>query len=136
MSINKENRYREKKYYVENIVKARRYLIASIALAVAGAVYEAFSHGVYSNYMIYAFMIPLVMGSLPYLADNRGIIKKAGPVAEGLLLAAIVTLTIGSIVRGVLEIYGTTNTLTTAYPILGAVLLLAVFITPCSKRTF
>ena len=118
----------QKKYYVENIVKARRYLIASIVLAVAGAVYESFSHGVYSNYMIYAFMIPLVMGSLPYLADSRGIIKKAGPVAEALLLGSIITLSVGSVIRGVLEIYGTTNHLTVAYSIAGAAMLIAAII--------
>lgn len=105
----------DRKYYVENIVKARRYLLASIMLAAAGAVYEVFSHGVYSYYMIYAFMIPLVLGCLPYLADSRGFFKTAGPLAEGLLMAAIVTLSAGSVIKGILEIYGTTNRLTIVY---------------------
>ena len=100
-------------------------MIASLLLAVAGALYELFSHGVYSNYMIYAFAIPLVMGCLPYLADGSEIIKRAGPTAEILLLASIITLSIGSIIKGVLEIYGTTNFLTKAYPILGAGLVIA-----------
>ena len=95
---------KEKKYYVENIVKGRRYLAASISIALAGGVYEMFSHGVYSNHMIYAFMYPLVMGCLPYLADGMGIIKKAGLLAETLLLASIATLTAGSIIKGVIEI--------------------------------
>ena len=112
------------KYYTENVIKARRYLIASLLLAAAGAVYEFFSHGVYSNHMIYAFAYPLVMGCLPYLADSRGIIKKAGPVGETLLLAAIATLSIGSVIKGVLEIYGTTSFLTGVYPVLGALLLI------------
>lgn len=115
---------KERKYYIENIVKAKRYLIASIVLALAGAVYEMFSHGIYSNHMIYAFMYPLAMGCLPYLADNRGIIKKAGHLSEVLLLAAIVTLSIGSVIRGVLEIYGTTNFLTGAYTLIGALLII------------
>ena len=121
------------KYYTENVIKARRYLVASLILAAAGAVYEFFSHGVYSNYMIYAFIYPLVMGCLPYLADSRGIIKKAGPVGETLLLASIATLTIGSVIKGVLEIYGTTSFLTAVYPILGAILLIGAS-AECMRR--
>ena len=114
----------QRKYYTENVIKARRYLVAALLLAAAGAVYESFSHGVYSNYMIYAFAYPLIMGCLPYLADSRGIIKTAGPVGETLLLASIATLSIGSVIKGVLEIYGTTSFLTAVYPILGATLLI------------
>ena len=125
----------QRKYYTENVIKARRYLVASLILAAAGAVYEFFSHGVYSNHMIYAFIYPLVMGCLPYLADSRGIIKKAGPVGETLLLASIATLTIGSVIKGVLEIYGTTSFLTTVYPVLGAVLLIGA-IAVCMRRLY
>ena len=125
----------QKKYYIENVIKARRYLIAALMLAAAGALYELFSHGVYSNYMIYAFAYPLVMGCLPYLADSRGIIKKAGPVGETLLLASIATLSIGSVIKGVLEIYGTTSFLTTVYPVLGAMLLIGA-IAVCMRRLY
>ena len=52
------------------------YLIVSIVLMIAGAVYEHFSFGVYSYFMIYAFAIPLAGGALPFLAkymkDMRG----------------------------------------------------------------
>lgn len=113
----------EKKYYIENVIKARNYLIASVLLAVAGAVYESFSHGIYSNHMLYAFMYPLLMGCLPYLADSRGIIKKAGPLGESLLLTSIATLSVGSVIKGVLEIYGTTNSLTIVYPVIGITVL-------------
>ena len=41
-------------------------LISAFWFAFFGAVYERFSHEVYSYYMIYAFAIPLVMGALPY----------------------------------------------------------------------
>ena len=36
--------------------------------AVLGAVYELFSHGVYSYFMLYAFLFPLAGGALPLLA--------------------------------------------------------------------
>ena len=41
-------------------------IAASIFLAFFGAIYELFSHEVYSYYMIYAFAIPLVLGAVPY----------------------------------------------------------------------
>ena len=44
------------------------YLIVSIVLMIAGAVYAHFSFGVYSYFMIYAFAIPLAGGALPFLA--------------------------------------------------------------------
>ena len=44
-----------------------RYLAASIVIAAAAAVYGLFSHGVYSYFMTYAFMVPLLAGALPHL---------------------------------------------------------------------
>lgn len=43
------------------------HLSAALFLALYGAVYEHFSHGVFSYYMIYAFMIPLAPGAALYL---------------------------------------------------------------------
>ena len=53
---------------------------------IAGAVYEHFSFGVYSYFMIYAFAIPLAGGALPFLAkymkDMRGANASSGAVTE------------------------------------------------------
>ncbi|MBP0987640.1 MAG: hypothetical protein J6S92_05110, partial [Oscillospiraceae bacterium] len=38
--------------------------IAALCLAGFGAVYEHFSYGVYSNFMIYAFVPPRIAGAL------------------------------------------------------------------------
>ena len=61
------------------------YLIVSIVLMIAGAVYEHFSFGVYSNFMIYAFAIPLAGGALPFLAkymrNIRGAKSSSGSAA-------------------------------------------------------
>ena len=43
------------------------FLAAGIVCAVFGLIYEIFSHEVYSFYMIYAFLIPLVPGALQNL---------------------------------------------------------------------
>lgn len=117
------------------------YLIASIIVAAAGWLYELFSHGVYSNYMIYAFMVPLACGALPdLLAAARGSRSKkrsgcaraahathdAAPcAAPGLRLAAVVTLTTGSLIKGILDIFGTTNRLLVIYLIIGLALAIA-----------
>jgi len=123
-----------------------KYLLASIVIAAAAAVYGLFSHGVYSYYMTYAFMIPLLGGALPHLIaamkkaeDQAGtyeaeVQEEGGALSEPAKLcsikdahlAVIVTLTAGSLLKGVLDIYGTTNRLLIAYPVAAALILAAV----------
>jgi peptidoglycan/LPS O-acetylase OafA/YrhL len=82
-----------------------------------------------SNYMIFAFMVPLLAGAVPnLLASFAGDKKRAdsgSSAAAGLQLAAAATLTAGSLVNGALEIYGTTNRLMIFYPVAGLALLTA-----------
>ena len=131
------------------------FLIAGIASAAFGLIYEFFSHEVYSFYMIYAFLIPLVPGTLlnlvivwravrkekclrnkedaerramkaaeaePYEdSEERGGISAGteaqagagvffpGPFTRHSWNSGLAALTIGSIFKGVLDIYGTTN---------------------------
>lgn len=95
--------------------------------ALFGAVYEHFSFGVFSNYMIYAFLIPLSLGVFVY-----GGMAFKGYQPETVFLnlwnSAIITLTIGCIYQGVLEIYGTTNRLILVYPCAGGILIAAAVI--------
>lgn len=116
------------------------YLIASAAVLAAGAVYEMFSHGVISYYMILAFLVPLIGGAVPCFVSEAAYRKRlsagranqlvpAGPevtlrkqMMKELQLAAVVTLTAGCLIKGALEIYGTTNRLTLIYPLAGLVL--------------
>ena len=42
------------------------YLAVTAACVLLGAVYETFSHGVFSYYMIYAFAFPLAGGVIPF----------------------------------------------------------------------
>ena len=90
-------------------------LISAVWFAFFGAVYEHFSHEVYSYYMIYAFAIPLVMGALPY---SIMALKQYQPDRLFLNLwnCSIITFTVGNIFKGVLDIYGTTNSLLKVYP--------------------
>lgn len=108
-----------------------RYLAASLVTAAAAAVYGLFSHGVHSDYMTYAFMIPLLAGALPHLvAGMKGTEEGSGgrkwfSYAKDAQLAFIVTLTAGSLLKGALDIYGTTNSLLIAYPVMAALILAA-----------
>ena len=177
--------------YTSAIKKGMRYLAASIVIAAAGAVYGLFGHGVYSYYMTYAFMIPLLAGAVPHLLaamkgegaqENAATEAAAGPAlsqADALAdasakvqvdeyseaavmqdaerqeeapentdeparkqwldigsaqLAFIVTLTAGSLLKGVLDIYGTTNRLLIAYPA-SALLILAFMAAAALKQS-
>lgn len=117
--------------------KARRglvagwvYLAISLFCLVFGVIYEHFSHGVYSNAMVYAFAYPLCLGTFPFFT----VCTFGGKLKDRILLSGasahlwaygVATLTVGSILSGVLEIYGTDSALLIVYPIAGAVLLLA-----------
>ena len=101
------------------------YLIISLFCALFGAVYEVFSHGVYSFYMIYAFAFPLVGGTFPFLVIS--LFRKNYPdaIARNIYHSGIATLTVGSIIQGVLDIYGTTNRLTGLYWLVGIIMLIS-----------
>ena len=96
-------------------------LTVSIFVLAFGAVYELFSHGVISLFMILAFLIPLVFAAVPYLAFHK-LNKNINRVSVSLYNSAIYVFTAGSIIKGALEIYGTTNSLLAVYPIAGAIL--------------
>lgn len=111
------------------------YILASIFVAFFGAVYEVFSYGVYSYFMLYAFAFPLIGGVLPFFAlaiyggsARFSKIKTPTAISRGLYHCGLVTLTVGSVICGVLEIYGTTSYLTKYYWIVGILLIIFSFI--------
>lgn len=101
------------------------YLCISIFCAFFGAVYEHFSHEVYSYYMLYAFAFPLVGGTLPFSLIAALRARAPGRLAQNLYHAGIAALTVGCIFTGVLEIYGTTNSLVNVYWAIGGGLVIA-----------
>lgn len=106
-----------------------RYLLAALFCIVFAGIYEYFSHRVYSGYMIFAFTIPLVGGALPYLLLTQSGKQFPGRAAISLYNSGITALTVGSIMRGVLDIYGVTNSLTNVYWIAGGVFAAAGILT-------
>ena len=99
---------------------ARNYLIVAVICAAIGLIYEIFSHSVFSVFMVFAFVIPLFLGALPNLVIGLSGQKTPGVAAENLYACGIATLTIGSMLRGALDIFGTTNSLLKYYWIVGA----------------
>lgn len=96
------------------------YLAASVFCALFGAVYENYSHGVYSWYMLYAFAFPLAGGALPLFGMALyGGCRMPGRAALNLYGSGIAALTVGSLFRGALEIYGTESPLALVYPAAG-----------------
>lgn len=105
------------------------FILVSLFCALFGAIYELFSHMVYSYYMIYAFAIPLVFGAIPPIIVIMTTIKNPTRMTWNLYSGSIACFTMGSIFKGVLDIYGTTNVLSIIYPIAGLILLLAAVVT-------
>jgi len=92
------------------------YLVIALFCVLVGAIYEHFSHGVYSAFMVYAFVFPLAGGALPFMAMGFFRSKRLPDRASlNLYNSGIATLTVGSIMQGVLEIFGTTNDLLEIY---------------------
>ena len=88
--------------------------------AVFGAIYEHFSFGVYSGFMIYAFAFPLAAGFLQVLAALREKLPQARTLF--LLHLTSVTLAVGSITAGIIRISGRNQKLLIVYLIAGILL--------------
>jgi len=89
---------------------ALKYLAVSLFCGFFSWVYERFSHGVYSNYMVYLFLFPLLGGALPFGAIwLSGFRRFPGRTAAALYHCGIATLAVGSCVSGILSIYGTSS---------------------------
>lgn len=113
--------------------KTIRYLFLSVLIFVFSQIYEYFSHGVYSNYMLYAFLIPFLGLSVPSFLLHS--LKKALPTNSRFLWkCGIATLTVGSIYKGILEIYGTNGYFEFPYLFLGAGLCVSAVITCTGKQ--
>ncbi len=99
------------------------YLVVSGGLLATACIYELFSHGIYSFSMIFAFTVPLTLGTLLNAILERLRAHPPGCVTSQLWHSGVGTLTLGLFVSGVFQIYGTANSLLNLYYIAGVVLL-------------
>ena len=88
-------------------------------------VYSCFSHGIRSPYMTYAWVLPLFLGTVVY--GVCGLIWPLFPagIATFLYNAGISTLTVGSLVQGILAIADASSALMPVSPVLGGAFVLA-----------
>ena len=98
-------------------------LFAAALVALFGAVYEQFSFGVWSFWMVYAFAPLLLDGIWLLVLPKRKSVP--GELFLGLLEPGLVMLTLGMLLAGVVEIYGTENRLLPVLPTAGGLLVLA-----------
>lgn len=104
----------------DNAARSRKqtriaYMIATAFCLLFGTVYELFSHGVYAPAMYLLFLYPLG-GVLPFFFLKC----YPTPAVRWLWHCGIATLTCGSCVTGVIEIYGTECALLPLYYGVGA----------------
>ena len=86
------------------------YLIATVAMVILEKIYRLFGHGVTSPAMTWMFLFPLAGGLLIYLVNRAKVdIEDAERLRSfsNLYHSGIATLTVGSFLKGVLEIAGT-----------------------------
>lgn len=103
---------------VHKMVKA--YIGFTLFCGLFSSVYEYFGHGVYSNYMVFLFIFPLLGGALPYyLIGKINAMVFPDRVSMNIYNSGVATLAVGSCLEGVLQIYGTSSGLVNAYWITG-----------------
>ena len=110
-----------------------RFYIYTIFCILFTIIYQQFSHGVISYYMILSFLFPLIGLLETQFIINKN--KNIKIISHNLFKSSIITFTLGSILKGVLDIYGTTNKLIITYLILGLILLIISIIAIKFQKT-
>ncbi len=98
-----------------------KYLWISVFCFIFGRVYESFSHGVESAYMMQFWLIPVILGIVPCLLS--AFFPSSPRLVRKLWVAGMETLIAGTVLAGIFEIYGTTNQYVRWYWIVGGILL-------------
>ena len=111
---------------------ARIYIFITMFVFIFSYIYEIFSHDVYSLYMMLSPLIPLILGVLVnYILYFINTNLKISNLNSNIHNSIVIALTLYCILNGVLEIFGTTNSLVYLYiyiSILLAILNVILFI--------
>lgn len=114
--------------FISVIKKMIPYLIVSVVCSICSLIYEHYSHGVVSIFMLYAFVVPLSAGILRLIFDKW--------LNNTIYRASWITLLVYSYMRGVIEIFGTTNKYLPVFLYTGiGLLLLSITIVEQNKKT-
>ena len=95
------------------------YGIFSIICIVINAIYSIFSHGVSSNHMTYMFLYPLLLGIFVSLINYEN-----NNEVTDFSFCGILTLTIGSFLKGIFEIAGTSSEYEILFYLAGIILII------------
>jgi hypothetical protein len=98
----------------------KTYAFATLFCIVFHAVYALFGHGVSSPYMTYAFVFSLVLGVAGSVV--LGQLHVHDRTAFHLYNAGVATLTVGSVLRGIIDIAGADTTYPVYYFVVGTIL--------------
>lgn len=101
------------------------YIVVTLLCGIFSFVYEYFSHQVYSNFMVYLFTIPLILGVIPQsIVYAKPKLETNNSWQKIIHNFAIATLISGSILQGIVEIYGTTSSFIIYFFIAGIIFLI------------
>lgn len=92
-----------------NIKTTIIYVIITIICVVINYVYSFFGHGVSSDSMTYMFLYPLIGGVAVFGLCAMFNIKAKSRIAYNLYNSGIAALTVGSMLKGVFDIAGTSS---------------------------
>ncbi|MFH0993713.1 MAG: hypothetical protein V1761_05120 [bacterium] len=98
--------------------RALTYLFISAFLFVFNLVYGLFAHGVSSAFMTFAFLIPLIGGTVASLALI--FLPPANEIVTNLWRMGLATIVVGSLLHGVFDIYGSEVPLVNVFFIVGS----------------
>jgi hypothetical protein len=114
--------------------------LTTVFVFVFAKIYGIFSHGVSSAFMSYAFLLPLSLIFLPKLLNlctgnrlwNGSLETEEGEkklflssLASFLWKSGVAVLTVGSLYKGVLDIYGTSGSFEWVYLVVGVLTLVS-----------
>ena len=98
----------------------RSYVFTTLLCIAFNYIYSLFGHGVSSPFMSYAFVFSLVLGAVGFAVFGR--LNLNNRIAFNLYNAGIATLTVGSTLRGIIDIAGADTTYPVYYFFVGTVL--------------
>ena len=101
----------------------------SVFFGIFTLIYYQFSHQVYSDYMTYLGLIPLVLGSLPAFIFWRKNIPAPGYLSYHMYFSGVAALTMASCLKGIFDIAGNSSVYQTYFMYFGiAITLLGVLL--------
>jgi|WetSurMetagenome_2_1015567.scaffolds.fasta_scaffold108478_2 hypothetical protein len=101
------------------------FLAVSLFCIIFSLVYAGYSHGVHSGYMTFMFAYPLIGGTVVYLLI--GVVSRLrmpGRFVINTYNSGIAALTVGSLLRGIFSIAGTSSPYQPILVVAGVVMVL------------